>query len=91
MLENPTDGKPWLGLLMLRADRQRQGLAEEVFLGLVEHLREQGYSALRAGVIETNHEGRRLTTRLGFRAVDSKKIRLGSGEHDILVLERAFE
>jgi L-amino acid N-acyltransferase YncA len=76
---------------MLRADRQRQGLAEEVFLGLVEHLREQGYSALRAGVIETNHEGRRLTTRLGFRAVDSKKIRLGSGEQDILVLERAFE
>lgn len=31
MLENPTDGKLWVGLLMIRADRQRQGLAEEVF------------------------------------------------------------
>jgi hypothetical protein len=28
MEENPSDGTPWLGLLMIRADLHRHGLAE---------------------------------------------------------------
>jgi hypothetical protein len=29
MEDNPSDGKPWVGLLMIRADSQRRGFASE--------------------------------------------------------------
>jgi RimJ/RimL family protein N-acetyltransferase len=88
MLENESDGKPWIGLLIIRADQQTTGLASEAFSGLAHHLREQGCSVVRAGVIEVNDAGRRLTHHLGFRQVGSKMMRFGSGEQTVLILER---
>ena len=34
--DNPADGKSWVGLLMIHADRQKQGLASEAFQALAE-------------------------------------------------------
>jgi len=89
--ENPNDGKPWLGLIMIRADRQRQGLAAEAFEGLVEHLRRRGIFVLREGVIESNAAGRALAERLGFEPVERKTMKLAAGEQPILVLERRLD
>jgi RimJ/RimL family protein N-acetyltransferase len=88
MDENPNDGKPWLGLIMIYAERQRQGLAAEALEGLAEHLRRRGIFLLREGVIESNVAGRALADRLGFELVERKTIKLASGEQPILVLER---
>ena len=87
MDENPNDGKPWLGLIMIRRERQREGLAVEAFEGLAEHLRRRGIFVLREGVIESNEPGRALAERLGFELVERRTMKLGSGEQPILVLE----
>ena len=50
MDENPNDGAPWVGLVMVHAAHQRSGLAAEALHGLAEHGREQGWTRLREGV-----------------------------------------
>lgn len=85
--ENPSDGMPWVGVVMIHADWQRRGLASEALEALAESLRSRGSSALRAGVIERNHAGRALALRLGFEVVSTTVKRLASGDEDVIVLE----
>jgi RimJ/RimL family protein N-acetyltransferase len=59
MEENPSDGKPWVGVLIVRADYQRRGIASEAFEGLAETMRLRGFAAVRAGVIARNRAGPR--------------------------------
>lgn len=87
MDENPSDGMPWVGLLMIRADRQRQGLAIEAFEGLAALLRDRGARAVRAGVMERNAAGWKLAGRLGFGPVSTTAIR-STSEEEVVVLER---
>ena len=55
LAENPDDGLPWLGLLMIAGPLQRQGLGSEAFARLVQHFRDDlGWSRLRLGVLEQN-------------------------------------
>ncbi len=86
MDENPSDGMPWVGLLMIRADRQRQGLATEAFERLAVLLRDRGARVVRAGVMERNAAGRELAGRLGFEPVSTTVIR--STYEEEFVLER---
>ena len=87
MEENPFDGMPWIGLVMIHADWQRQGLASEAIAALAE-VCSRGSSALRAAVIARNNAGRALADRLGFAAVSTEVKRLASGEENVIVLER---
>jgi RimJ/RimL family protein N-acetyltransferase len=91
LLENPSDGKPWIGLVLMRADRQRQGLGRETLAGLDRHLRQQGLSEVRAAVIERNAAGRALTESAGFELVETKVQRLAAGEETLLVFEHRLE
>jgi RimJ/RimL family protein N-acetyltransferase len=88
--ENPSDGQPWLGLLMIRRDLQRQGLATEAFAGLVDRLRDERIQALRAAVIERDAAGRALASHLGFELVEERTKRMAAEER-ILVLQRRVE
>jgi RimJ/RimL family protein N-acetyltransferase len=87
MEENPADGKPWVGLLIMRADHQRRGFASETFDGFVERLRACGVRAVRAGVIERNAGARAFARRLGFEPISSTAMRMVSTEK-VIVLER---
>jgi RimJ/RimL family protein N-acetyltransferase len=91
MDENPSDGQPWIGLVMIRADWQRRGLAAEAFGGLADRLRSRGMSVLRAAVIQRNRAGRALAELLGFQTVSTTMKRLASGEEELIVLERRLE
>lgn len=91
MEKNPSDGNPWIGLVMIRADWQRRGLAAEAFGGLAERLRSHGMSTLRAAVIQRNQAGRALADRLGFHMVSTTVKRMASGEEEIIVLDRRLE
>ncbi len=83
--ENPRDGQPWIGLLLIRADRQRQGLASEAFAALV---RERGWPLVRAAVIERNAAGLAVTRRLGFEPIGETTRRLATGPERLILLER---
>ena len=70
MDENPNDGSPWIGLVMIHADHQRRGLAAETIGGLAEHGRAAGWTRLREGVIEGNEAGMALALGVGMREVE---------------------
>lgn len=86
MRENPLDGKAWVGLLMIRADLQRQGLASEAFAGLAVRLRASGATEVRASVVARDSASRAFAQRLGFEPVALKAKRMAS-EEESLVLE----
>jgi RimJ/RimL family protein N-acetyltransferase len=66
--ENPEDGQPWLGFLMIARAHQRQGLGTEVFTCLVEYFRNYyGWPSLRVGVMKTNTGALAFWRRLGFQ------------------------
>jgi ribosomal protein S18 acetylase RimI-like enzyme len=66
------DGHPWLGLLILEAARQGQGLGSEAALGIESALGGEGWSELRLGVLESNAHVLPFWQRLGYRIVDER-------------------
>jgi RimJ/RimL family protein N-acetyltransferase len=66
--ENPEDGQPWLGFLMIARAHQRQGLGTEAFTRLVEYFKNHyGWPSLRVGVRNTNTGALVFWRRLGFQ------------------------
>ena len=90
MDENPNDGSPWIGLVMIHADHQRRGLAAEAIAGLAEHGRAAGWPRLREGVIDGNDAGMALALALGMREVERKPHRIAAGECELAVMELAL-
>ena len=90
LLENPNDGRPWLGLIMVRENMQRRGIAREAVTGLLSHLARQGVSVLRAAVIEGNVAGLANMRSLGFGEVEQTTVRIAAGERRLTIFERAL-
>jgi len=90
MDENPNDGAPWLGLVMIHADRQQQGLAAEAIAGLADHGRREGWTRLREGVIDGNDAGMALALATGMREVEHRAHRIAAGNCELAVMELAL-
>ena len=88
--ENPNDGAPWIGLIMIHADYQRGGLAAEAIEGLAGHGRSAGWTRLREGVIDGNEAGMALALALGMRKVERKPYKIAAGECELAVMELAL-
>jgi RimJ/RimL family protein N-acetyltransferase len=88
--ENPNDGVPWIGLVMIHADHQRRGLAAEAIAGLAEHGRSHGWTRLREGVIEGNDAGMALALAAGMREVERRPHAIAAGEVELAVMELAL-
>ena len=87
MDENPNDGAPWLGLIMIHGGRQRLGLGSEAIAGLADHGRRAGWTRLREGVIEGNEAGMALAVAVGMREVGRKAHTIAAGECELAVME----
>ena len=87
--ENPSDGMPWVGLVMIRRDRQREGLASEALAALAESLRGRGAPAVRAGMIQRNAAACALARKLGLEPVSETTVRMASEER-VVVVELRF-
>jgi RimJ/RimL family protein N-acetyltransferase len=81
--ENPTDGRAWIGLVMIRPDRQRRRLGSEALDGLLERLG----GAVRMGVIRRNEACAAFARSLGFEPVSTVGKRMNAPE-EIVVYER---
>lgn len=89
---NPQDGYPWIGLLMVRADCQRQGYGTEALEGLLRHGRQRlGWRAVRIGVLAANGAALAWWQRRGFRAYGRKTLRFAAGELEVILLERRLQ
>jgi RimJ/RimL family protein N-acetyltransferase len=87
MDENPSDGSPWIGLVMIHAGHQRQGLAAEAIAGLAEHGLRAGWTRLREGVLDGNAAGMALALAAGMREVERKPHQVAAGERMLSVME----
>jgi RimJ/RimL family protein N-acetyltransferase len=85
---NPNDGHPWIGLILVSADRQREGLASEAMNAVFDHINLNWASPIRLGVIDQNVAGLGLATSLGFKQYDEVYQDLGGGEQRLILLQR---
>jgi RimJ/RimL family protein N-acetyltransferase len=65
---NPDDDRPWLGLLIIRGDLQRQGHGSEALRGLLEYgTQARGWPELRIAVNEPDQGAMHFWQQEGFR------------------------
>lgn len=63
----PAEDAAWVGWLILRADRQGEGLGSAIADALWRYLAEAGYARVGLAVLEGNEDARRFWQRQGFR------------------------
>jgi RimJ/RimL family protein N-acetyltransferase len=85
---NDHDGHPWIGLIMVHADRQRAGIAGEAMLAVCEHVNLNWASPVRIGVIDENRAGLGLAVSLGFQPYGEADDDLGGGPARLVLMER---
>lgn len=87
MEENPGDGLPWVGLLMVHAEHQGRGYAREALGALLERGRRRGWTVLRAGILRQNRAGLAFARRMGFREVGGGREVGATGGAPTVILE----
>jgi RimJ/RimL family protein N-acetyltransferase len=70
--ENPKDGFPWLGLLMIHKDQQGKGYAKQAYAKYECELLHTGKSAVRLGVLKGNSKAKQFWESVGFTYYESK-------------------
>lgn len=86
--ENPNDGHPWLGLLMIHGEHQGKGLGREAFQGFLRFLREQEETRpLRIGVIKENKPALAFWKDVGFRPFDTIEMQFPPGLRQVVKME----
>jgi RimJ/RimL family protein N-acetyltransferase len=86
--DNPEDGQPWLGFLMIARVHQRQGLGTEAFSRLAEYFKNHyGWPSLRVGVMKANTAALAFWRRLGFQETPTDDA--AAGERHV-TLQRAL-
>jgi RimJ/RimL family protein N-acetyltransferase len=85
---NERDGHPWIGLIIVRDDRKRQGFAGEAMSAMIEQLRMSWAAPIRMAVIARNEAGMRLALSLGFNPYGEAEQRMAEGVERLILLER---
>jgi GNAT superfamily N-acetyltransferase len=70
--ENPKDGFPWLGLLMIHRDQQGKGYAKLAYAKYEGELIHTGKSAVRLGVLKGNVKAKQFWESVGFTYYETK-------------------
>lgn len=82
--QNPDDGFPWLGLLIIRRDQQGQGIGHEAYERLAEYFRtDRGWQVLRLSILRQNLPAFAFWRHLGFRPVSGDAGAAICLEHDL--------
>jgi GNAT superfamily N-acetyltransferase len=69
---NPRDGFPWLGLLMIHRDYQGYGFGSNAFLSFEESIKLKGITSLRLGILPKNDSAKSFWKSHGFQYVENK-------------------
>jgi RimJ/RimL family protein N-acetyltransferase len=83
--QHPRDGCPWIGSLVLRADRQRQGLGSEVLQAVEPLLAAEGCERVRAGPLIAQPWARAFLESLGYAPIEE---RLDQDKRRCMVMEK---
>jgi RimJ/RimL family protein N-acetyltransferase len=69
---HPRDGCPWIGSIVLRADRQRQGLGSEVLRAVEQRLAAEGWDRVRASPLIAQPEAQAFLESLGYAPIEER-------------------
>jgi RimJ/RimL family protein N-acetyltransferase len=87
--ENPSDGHPWLGLLLIRGDLQGQGYGSEALDVLLDYFgKERCWPIVRLAVKQQDQRAMRFWQRHGFTPFKTIIQRLAGGETKIVCMQR---
>jgi GNAT superfamily N-acetyltransferase len=64
--KSPQDGHPWIGLLLIHRQYEKQGIGSEAFARFESMVNEKRKSVIRLGVHEKNDAGYFFWTKQGF-------------------------
>ncbi|QHZ46658.1 GNAT family N-acetyltransferase [Bacillus sp. NSP9.1] len=84
----PSNGKPWLGTLLVHPDFRQKGRAKEVIEAIGEHLYEKGHKALFAAVPYERDGWLNMLARTGFEQLKAEQDEKGE-QYLIMVLPLA--
>lgn len=85
---SPGDGCAWVGLVMVHADHQRQGLATEALQALSEQAQRDGRPAVRMGVLRADSSGLAFADQAGFTSYGVATATTAAGEEPVVLVER---
>jgi RimJ/RimL family protein N-acetyltransferase len=85
---NQQDGHPWIGLLMVSAERQREGLAAEALEAVCDRITLNWASPIRLAVIDENKAGLALAVALGFEPYGEVFQDIGAGQQRLVLMQR---
>lgn len=90
--EHPHDGTPWLGLVLIHAEQQRQGYAREVVAALAHWMgKELDAAVMGAAVDEDDERARAFLRATGFREVGRRWRRGPAGDVVVSVQELTIQ
>jgi RimJ/RimL family protein N-acetyltransferase len=69
---HPDGPYPWIGLLLIDATRQGQGLGTEAATAIEQALAEAGWTEIRLSVMQANPDARRFWERLGYAVYEER-------------------
>ncbi|MFI1440230.1 GNAT family N-acetyltransferase [Streptomyces fructofermentans] len=73
---DPADPDPWIGLLLVDANRQREGHGRAVATRVEDRFREAGRDALRLAVLDNNPGALAFWTALGYEVIGHRRDRV---------------
>jgi RimJ/RimL family protein N-acetyltransferase len=85
---NAGDGHPWIGLIIVAAARQREGLAAEAVEAVCVHVHQNWAQPIRMAVIDENKAGLALAISLGFEQYGETYELLGGEERRLVLVQR---
>lgn len=80
----PSNGKPWLGTILVKKTMRQRGAARMIIQSLSEELQQKGYSVLFAGIPVSQSDWVDILSRCRFEQFKSET----SGEETYLILIR---
>ncbi|MCM2412597.1 GNAT family N-acetyltransferase [Streptomyces sp. RKAG290] len=69
---HPTDGHPWIGLLMVHGSLRREGIGRLLASWAEERFREEGRDGIRLAVLENNPGALTFWSSLGWQEIDRR-------------------
>jgi RimJ/RimL family protein N-acetyltransferase len=85
---NEGDGHPWIGLIIVDAARQQEGIGGEAVAAVCDHINLNWAQPVRLAVIDENRAGLALAIALGFQPYGETYQDLGGGEQRLVLMER---
>ena len=84
----PEKNTIFIGLLIIKNNKHRQGFGEKIFNYLEDLFKSEGFLKIRLGVIADNEVGFSFWKKRNFKEIERKVLKFGNSEKEVIVMEK---